>query len=70
MQELDTVSGKTIIVGVPSASGALGGHAPPARYNEYNIARAGKGWRVEMIGRAAASPGQVCECERRLLRER
>ena len=67
--ELDTVSGKAIIVGVPSASEAVEGRAPAARYNEYNIERTGNGWRVEMVGRAAASPEQVWECERRVLRE-
>jgi len=70
VHELETVSGTAIVVGVPSASEAVEGRAPAARYNEYNIARAGNGWRVEMVGRAAASANQVWECERRVLRER
>jgi len=70
VHELDTVSGPAIIVGVPSASEAVEGRAPAARYNEYNIEKAGNGWRVEMVGRAAASADQVWECERRVLRER
>jgi 3',5'-cyclic AMP phosphodiesterase CpdA len=70
VHELDTVSGKAIVVGVPSASEAIEGRAPAARYNEYNIERAGDGWRVEMVGRAAASNDHVWECERRVLRER
>ena len=69
VHKLDTVSGKAIIVGVPSASEAIEGRSPAARYNEYNIARAGNGWRVEMVGRAAASSEQVWECERLVLRE-
>ena len=70
VHELETVSGPAIVVGVPSASEAIEGRAPAARYNEYNIERAGNGWRVEMVGRAAASTDQVWECERRVLRER
>jgi len=70
VHELETVSGPAIVVGVPSASEAVEGQAPAARYNEYNIERAGNGWRVEMVGRAAASADNVWECERRVLRER
>jgi 3',5'-cyclic AMP phosphodiesterase CpdA len=70
VEALDTVSGPAIIVGVPSASEAIEGRAPAARYNEYTIGRAGNGWRVEMVGRAAASADHVWECERRVLRER
>ncbi len=68
--ELETAGGPAFIVGVPSASEAVEGRAPAARYNEYNIERCGNGWRVEMVGRAAASTDQVWECERRALRER
>jgi 3',5'-cyclic AMP phosphodiesterase CpdA len=71
VHELETVSGTAIIVGVPSASEAVEGRIPSARYNEYAIARNGKGWHVEMIGRAvAATPEHVWESERRVLRER
>jgi 3',5'-cyclic AMP phosphodiesterase CpdA len=70
VRELETVSGTAIVVGVPSASEAVAGRIPAARYNEYEIARAGPGWRVEMTGRAVAStPERVEECERRVLRE-
>jgi hypothetical protein len=55
---------------VPSASEAVEGRAPAARYNEYTIEKRDNGWRVEMLGRAAASSDQVWECERRVLRER
>ncbi len=59
------------MIGVPSASEAVEGRLPAARYNEYRIARKNDGWRVEMIGRSvAASPEHVWESERRLLRER
>jgi 3',5'-cyclic AMP phosphodiesterase CpdA len=69
--ELDTVSGRAIVVGVPSASEAVEGRVPAARYNEYCIARVDGGWRLEIVGRAvAAAPEHVWECERRLLRER
>ena len=71
VQELETSSGPGFVIGVPSASEAVAGRAPAARYNEYAIARNGNGWRVEMVGRAvAASPEHVWECERRVLRER
>jgi 3',5'-cyclic AMP phosphodiesterase CpdA len=69
VRELETVSGPAIVVGVPSASEAIEGRAPAARYNEYNIEKSGNGWHVEMVGRAAASTDQVWECERRVLRE-
>jgi len=68
--ECETVSGPAIVVGVPSASEAIDGREPAARYNEYAIERAGNGWRVEMTGRAAAANGQVWECEKRVLRSR
>jgi 3',5'-cyclic AMP phosphodiesterase CpdA len=69
--ELPTVSGPAIIVGVPSASEAVEGRIPAARYNEYRIGRTGGGWRCEMTGRSvAAAPEHVWESERRVLRER
>ena len=69
MVELDTASGPAIVVGVPSASEAVAGRIPAARYNEYRIARKDGGWHIEMVGRAvAASPQHVFECERRILR--
>lgn len=69
--EFPTATGPAIIVGVPSASEAVEGRIPTARYNEYAIAREGGGWRVEMVGRSvAASPEHVWQCERRVLRER
>ena len=71
VHEIETASGPGFVIGVPSASEAVAGRAPSARYNEYAIARNGNGWRVEMVGRAvAASPEHVWECERRVLRER
>jgi 3',5'-cyclic AMP phosphodiesterase CpdA len=70
VNELATASGFGIVIGVPSASEMVNGHASAARYNEYTIGRAGSGWRVEMVGRAAASIDQVWECERRVLRKR
>ena len=68
--ECDTASGQAIIVGAPSASEAIPGRAPSARYNEYRIERVKDGWRVEMTGRAAASNSSIFECERRVLRSR
>lgn len=68
--ELETATGIAIVVGVPSASEAVEGRIPAARYNEYSITRADGGWRVEMVGRSvAASPEHVWESERRVLRE-
>jgi 3',5'-cyclic AMP phosphodiesterase CpdA len=70
VHELDTATGPAFIVGVPSASEAVEGRIPAARWNEYGIARAGDGWRVEMVGRSvAADPAHVWESERRVLRE-
>jgi 3',5'-cyclic AMP phosphodiesterase CpdA len=70
VHELETATGPAIVVGVPSASEAVEGRMPAARYNEYSIARADGGWRVEMVGRSvAASPEHVWESERRVLRE-
>jgi 3',5'-cyclic AMP phosphodiesterase CpdA len=68
--ELPTATGTALVVGVPSASEAVEGHLPAARYNLYTIARAGAGWRVEMSGRAAGGADHVRECERVVLRER
>jgi len=69
--EFPTATGTAIIVGVPSASEAVEGRAPAARYNQYEIAKTGGGWRVEMIGRSVGGPPvNVWESERRLLRAR
>jgi 3',5'-cyclic AMP phosphodiesterase CpdA len=71
VHEIATVSGPAFVVGVPSASEAVEGRAPAARYNEYCIGRNGNGWHVEMIGRSvAAAPEHVWESERRVLRGR
>ena len=68
--EFPTATGPAIIVGVPSASEAVEGRAPSARYNQYAIGRNGAGWRVEMVGRSVAGPPEhVWESERRVLRE-
>jgi 3',5'-cyclic AMP phosphodiesterase CpdA len=69
--ELETASGPAWVIGVPSASEAVEGRIPAARYNEYRIERNKGGWRCEMVGRAVAeSPVGVWECERRVLREK
>ena len=69
IRELDTATGTATIVGVPSASEAVEGRVPAARYNEYLIARAGNGWSCEMTGRVvASSPEHVWEFERRTLK--
>ncbi|ODS01309.1 hypothetical protein AUC68_00070 [Methyloceanibacter methanicus] len=68
--DCETAGGPAIVVGVPSASEAVDGRVPAARYNEYAIERAGNGWCVEMTGRAATLDGQVWECEKRVLRSR
>jgi hypothetical protein len=70
VHELPTSTGPAIVVGVPSASEAVEGRRPAARYNEYSIAREGGGWRLEMVGRSVASaPEHVWESEHRVLRE-
>jgi len=70
VHELPTATGPAFVIGVPSASEAVGGHNPAARYNIYAIARAGAGWHIEMTGRAAAGLDHVWESERQVLRER
>ena len=66
----ETATGPAIVVGVPSASEAVEGRIPAARYNEYTIARSKRGWRCEMVGRSVAgAPEHVWESERRVLRE-
>jgi 3',5'-cyclic AMP phosphodiesterase CpdA len=68
--EFDTATGPAIAVGVPSASEAVSGRIPAARYNEYHIGRVDSGWRCEMVGRAVAdTSAHVWECERRVLRK-
>ena len=69
VHELPTATGTALIVGVPSASEAVEGRIPAARYNTYTIARAGAGWHVEMVGRAVGE-GEVFECERCVLKAR
>ncbi len=69
VHELQTATGTAHVIGVPSASEAVEGRIPAARYNTYTIARAGSGWHVEMAGRAAGE-GQAFECERRVLKAR
>jgi len=70
VHELPTATGPALVIGVPSASEAVEGRIPAARYNTYSIARQRTGWHVEMAGRAAGAAGHVFECERRVLRER
>ena len=68
--ELETMTGPAFVIGVPSASEAVSGRIPAARYNEYRIIKVNNGWRCEMIGRAVADvQTHVWECERRILRE-
>ncbi|HKQ55608.1 MAG TPA: metallophosphoesterase [Methyloceanibacter sp.] len=69
VHELPTATGTALIVGVPSASEAVEGRIPAARYNTYAIARKGAGWHVEMVGRAVGD-GEVVESERRVLKAR
>jgi len=69
VRELDTVSGPVFVVGVPSASEAVEGRIPAARYNEYRIGKIEGGWRCEMVGRAVTdTASHVWECEHRVLR--
>jgi 3',5'-cyclic AMP phosphodiesterase CpdA len=55
------------VVGVPSASGRPGFHAPAARYNLFAIEPAGAGWRIALTGRQYAGVGNFAEVERRFL---
>ena len=55
------------VVGVPSASGRPGFHAPPARYNLLRIERIGNRWRIELRGRQYQGDGRLAEVERVML---
>jgi 3',5'-cyclic AMP phosphodiesterase CpdA len=69
VHEIDTATGPAMVIGVPSASEAVEGRIPAARYNEYSIARTQGGWHCEMVGRAVADSNlHVWECERHVLR--
>ncbi len=71
VHKLETAAGTAFVVGVPSASEAVAGRIPAARYNEYRIERVAGGWYCEMVGRAVADTAtHVWECERRVLRHR
>jgi 3',5'-cyclic AMP phosphodiesterase CpdA len=66
--ELETITGTLFVVGVPSASDAMSGRIPAARYNEFQIGKVNNGWFCEMICHAVAESNSVWECERRILR--
>ena len=69
VHEIETATGPSFVIGVPSASEAVAGRIPAARYNEYRIERVKNGWACEMVGRAVEDgPELVSECERRMLR--
>jgi 3',5'-cyclic AMP phosphodiesterase CpdA len=70
LHALDTVTGPAMIIGVPSASEAVAGRIPAARYNKYRIDKVAGSWRCDMIGRAVADTAdRVWECEHRVLFE-
>jgi 3',5'-cyclic AMP phosphodiesterase CpdA len=56
------------VIGVPSASGALGRHDEPAGYNLYEIDGVAGAWRCTMIRRGLQSEGSLVEAHRELLR--
>jgi 3',5'-cyclic AMP phosphodiesterase CpdA len=65
---LETATGTAMFVGLPSASEAVAGRIPAARYNEYRIDKVAGGWRCDMVGRAVAdTAAHVWECEHRVL---
>lgn len=68
VHELKTAMGPAAVVGVPSASEAVAGRIPAARYNEYRIDKVAGGWRCDMVGRAVSdTAAHVWECEHRVL---
>jgi len=58
------VSGRIPVVGVPSASGRPGFHAPPARYNLFKIGQSGDRFEITMIGRQYQGGDEFAEAER------
>jgi 3',5'-cyclic AMP phosphodiesterase CpdA len=61
---LDGGHGRIPVVGVPSASGRPGFHAPAARYNLFSIVHLNSGWRISMTGRQYQGDGTLLEVER------
>jgi 3',5'-cyclic AMP phosphodiesterase CpdA len=55
------------VVGVPSASAALGGKWEPAGYNLYRIDGTPGAWRCEMTSRGMGADGAVAETKPRLI---
>ena len=45
---LETVDGKAVVYGVPSASALAGGNRPQSHYQLYGIGRSTKGWEIEV----------------------
>jgi len=56
--------GRIPVVGVPSASGRPGFHAPAARYNLFSFEAKGDTWRIELTGRQYQGDGRIAEVER------
>ena len=67
LQWLDAGKARIPVVGVPSASGRPGFHAPAARYNLFRIAPGGAGWRIELLGRQYQGDGSLAEAGRTTL---
>ena len=70
VHELPTATGPAIVVGVPSASEAVEGRIPAARYNEYSASRGtatAGAWRWSAA--RSQPPDHVWESERRVLRK-
>ncbi len=65
---LDGPGARIPVVGVASASAAVGGHWQPAGYNLFRVTGAPKGWHCEMITRGFASTSaDIVELDRRVL---
>lgn len=64
---LEAYKGRIPVVGVPSASGRPGFHAPAARYNLLRFEPAGAHWRIALVGRQYQGDGSLAEVERTAL---
>lgn len=70
LDRVETKTGPTPVVGVPSASAARAGTKSLARYNLFRITRSGSGWHCTMTGRGLTEPGgQIGQIDQVLLRD-
>ena len=58
-ETIEGPDGSVPVVGVPSATSAVGSHKPAARYNLFSIERSGEGWSCHMKEYGFDVPGEA-----------